>query len=206
MRVTSTIQALRERCSSFNNRVYGALKWVNLSQVSPEDLPCAYVFTQSEDPKTIQSSENSYKQLVTATVAVVLCVPSVDTRGQEGADLIETLKTEVFKALLGWAPADDNLCVYEYSNYRVVDTSATPAMWCVQLEFTVEYMLSEEDTYIPIEQGKLADFNKMYIDVDKVEDDEKPDGQIDAKLRLTGIHNGNTETEKASDTVYKDLW
>ena len=80
MRVSSTIKALRERCPSLSKRVYGALQWVCLSVVHPEKLPCAYVFTQSEDPKTLQSSENSYKQLITATIAVVLCVPSLDVR------------------------------------------------------------------------------------------------------------------------------
>jgi hypothetical protein len=205
MRVSSTIKALRERCPSLSKRVYGALQWVSLSVVHPEKLPCAYVFTQSEDPKTLQSSENSYKQLITATIAVVLCVPSLDVRGQEGADKIEDLKDEVFKALLGWAPNSDPQCVYEYANYRVIDTSSTPAMWCVQLEFTVEYMLDTDDTYIKTEHENIGNFDKFYADVDKIESD-KPDGNIDAKLRLTGLTEGRAKSEPQDQTIYKDLW
>ena len=107
--------------------------------------------------------------------------------------------------MLGWAPNGDPQCVYEYANYRVIDTSSTPAMWCVQLEFTVEYMLDTDDTYIKAEHENLGNFDKFYADVDKIESD-KPDGNIDAKLRLTGLTEGKAKSEPQDQTIYKDLW
>lgn len=206
MRVSSTIKALRERCPSFENRVFGAMEWMTLS-VNPKEYPAAYVFTVSENPKELQGSENWYKQDVTATVAVVLAVPSADLRGQDGADLVEDLKEEVFKAILSWAPTDDKQCIYEYSNYRVIDNSAAPSVWFVQLEFTCDYLLSSEDTRQPIElEETTGKFDTMYTDVDMIGDDGKPDGQIDAKLRMTGFYDGKPHSEEKSETVYKDLW
>lgn len=206
MRVSSTIKALRERCPSFGNRVFGAMEWNNLS-VNPKNYPAAYVFTVSENPKELQRTENWYYQEVTATVAVVIAVPSADIRGQDAADLVEDLKEEVFKAILSWSPTADKNCVYEYANYRVLDNSEVPAIWFVQLELTCDYAINASDTRQPTELAETSgNFDTLYSDVDMIGDDGKPDGQIDAKLRMTGFYDGKAHSEEASETVYKDLW
>ena len=216
MRVSSTIKALRERCPSFKNRVFGAIEWTSLSALNPADYPAAYVFTVSENPKDLQRTENWYYQEITATIAVVIAVPSSDLRGQDAGDLIEDLKEEVFKAILSWAPNDDRNCVYEYSNYRVLDTGAAPKVWFVQLEFSVDYVIGYGDTRQPEDLSDLPDatgnkptvgrLDKLYTDVDMIGDEDKPDGIIDGKLRLKNIYDGKTEPEAQDPAVFKDLW
>ena len=207
MRVSSTIKALRERCPSFNKRVFGLMEWVNLSAINPKDLPAAYVFTVSENPQELQRSENWYYQEVTATVAVVLAVSSADIRGQDAGDLVEDLKDEVFKAILSWAPLSDNQCIYSYSNYRVLDNSASPKVWFVQLEFTCDYVIDDKDTRQPQQLAEdCGNFDTVYSDVDMIGDDNKPDGNIDAKVRITGLYDENTQSVAQDDEVEKDLW
>ncbi len=207
MRVSSTIKALRERCPSFDNRVFGAIEWTSLSAINPADFPAAYVFTVSENPQELQRSENWYYQEVTATVAVVVAVPSADIRGQDAGDLVEDLKDEVFKALLSWAPNGDSNCIYSYSNYRVLDTGASPKVWFVQLEFTCDYVIDYKDTRQPQQlEDDCGNFDTVYSDVDMIGDDDKPDGNIDAKVRLTGLYDNNVKTEKQDEVIYKDLW
>lgn len=207
MRVSSTIKALRERCPSFKKRVFGAIEWTSLSAINPADYPAAYVFTVSENPKELQRTENWYHQEITATIAVVIAVPSADLRGQDAGDLVEDLKEEVFKAILSWSPTSDQHCVYEYSNYRVLDTGAAPKVWFVQLEFSVDYAIGYEDTRQPDELAETTGvLDKMYTDVDMIGDKGKPDGQIDAKLRLKNVYDGKTEPEAQDPVIYKDLW
>lgn len=190
MKVSSTIQALRERCTSFKERVFGACEYQNLSNaINPESLPAAYVFTISETPQTLQRLENSYYQEIDATVAVVLVVSSQDVRGQSAVDVAEELKAEVFKALLGWAPLGDKNCTYEYSNYQLLDSSMCPAALFVQLEFSCPYVISVQDTRIPQQlEAETTELRSVSIDVDKIEPKTfKPDGQIDAQVLVKDL-------------------
>ena len=99
MKLQSTIQALRERCPSFNRHIYGICEWANLpAKINPAEQPSAYVFTLSEDADTANVSKNSYHQDIGTTVAVVVAVPSKDIRGQTASDIFEDLKDEIFKA------------------------------------------------------------------------------------------------------------
>ena len=100
MRVSTTIKALRERCPIFNERVFGAAEFNALPEViNPEALPAAYVFTLNESPEELQRTENHFYQEITATIAVVVLVPTGDERGQAGADLVEDCKEQIFKAI-----------------------------------------------------------------------------------------------------------
>lgn len=189
MKVSSTIQALRERCPSFNQRVFGAAEYKNLSNViSPEALPSAYVFTITENPQTLQRTENHYYQEIDATIAVVLAISSSDVRGQSALDIADDLKNEVFVAILGWAPLGDKNCKYQYSNYQLVDNTMCPAVTFVQLEFVCPYVIDVDCTRIPNQLNEdTTELHTIGIDVDMIKDN-KPDGQIDAKV------------------VIKDLW
>lgn len=189
MKVSSTIQALRERCPSFKERVFGVAEYQNLSNViNSETLPAAYVFTISENPQTLQRLENSYYQVIDASVAVVLVVSSSDMRGQSAADVAEDLKEEVFKAILGWAPLGDKNCTYEYSNYQILDSSMCPAALFIQLEFNCSYAINVEDTRIPEQlNNETTELHTIDVGVDLIGKDNKPDGQIDLKFKVKDL-------------------
>ncbi len=189
MKVSSTIQALRERCPSFQQKIFGAAEYQNLvNAINPEQLPAAYVFTISENPQTLQRLENSYYQEVDATIGIVLVVSSEDVRGQSAVDFAEDLKAEIFKAILGWAPLGDRNCTYEYSNYQLLDSSMCPAALFIQLEFSCPYVIDVDCTRIPEQLNEdTTEIHTVAVDVDMIDKDNKPDEQIDARFRVKDL-------------------
>ena len=187
MRVSTTIKALRERCSIFNERVFGAAEFNALPEViNPESLPAAYVFTLNESPEELQRTENYFYQEITATIAVVVLVPTGDERGQAGADLVEDCKEQIFKAILSWSPTDDNKAIYEYSAYNLL--RIVGGVMFVQLEFTCTYAINYEDTRQPDEiESQVGKLETINMDVDMIGKDNKPDGQIDVKARFKDL-------------------
>lgn len=188
MKVTSTIQALRDRCPSLNKQVYGALEFTGLAnKINPKEFPAAYVFTFRETPKELQRSANSYYQDIVATVAVVVAVPSSDERGQNALDRVEDLKEEIFKAILSWSPTDDPQSIYEYSNFSILDNSRCPVVTFVQLEFDCTYQIGYSDTRQPIQlEEDTSELHEVQIDTDLIKDD-KPDGTIELKAQFKDL-------------------
>ena len=189
MKVNSTIKALRERCPSFKNRIFGSAEFgrLQMERLNPSQMPTAYVFTKDETPAEEQRTENSYYQEITATVSIVMLIDnSVDPRGQTSADKVEDLKEEIFKSLLSWSPLKDLSSIYTYSGYEVL--KFTPAALATQLDFICTYAINEEDTRQPIQiEEDSGQFKDMLIDVDMIGDDNKPDGQIDAKFKVKDL-------------------
>lgn len=187
MRISNTIKALRERCPIFNERVFGAAEFNALPEViNPESVPAAYVFTLNESPEELQRTENYFYQEITATVAVVVLVPTGDERGQAGADLVEDCKEQIFKAILSWSPTDDNKAIYEYSAYNLL--RIVGGCMFVQLEFICTYAIKYDDTRQPDEiAAQVGNFATMNMDVDMIGKDNKPDGQIDVKAQFKDL-------------------
>ena len=187
MRISNTIKALRERCPIFGERVFGAAEFNALPEViNPETLPAAYVFTLNESPEEAQRTENYFYQEITATIAVVVLVPTGDERGQAGADKIEDCKEQIFKAILSWAPIDDQKAIYEYSAYNLL--RIVGGVMFVQLEFICTYAINYADTRQPDELAEqVGQLESVNVDVDMIGKDNKPDGQIDVKARFRDL-------------------
>ncbi len=201
MDVTSTIRALRERCPSFQNRVFGTAQMaqVDLENINPAEHPSAYVMCIREDTNDVSVTENSYRQEVTARIAVVLLIPNQDERGQLASARAEKLKDEVFSAILGWAPAHDPNSIYVYEQMWVLVNNR--AYLGIQLEFSVIYAISAIDTRIP---GQLEEdcglFDTLDMSVDKIETPPgEPDGQEDAHLRLINLY-GDSGDDSGSES------
>lgn len=192
MDVTSTIAALRQRCPSFSNRVFGAAKIteINLeSATNPVALPACYVMCIRENADGPNQVENGLQQVVEARVAVVILVSNQqDERGQKGAVEAENLKAEIFKAILGWSPTPDPQSIYVYDQMWVLANNRS--VLAIQVEFTCDYALGVDDSRIPDQLNEdCGYFDKMYMDVDKIETPPgAPDGQIDTHIELKGLY------------------
>ncbi len=199
MKVNSTIQAIRERCPSFNGRVYGMASFALMTPdavkgLKPEQLPACYVLCKDETAETEQRSENSYYQMITATVAIICLVSnqtvdgesvSTDNRGQVAAERLEDLKQELFKALLSWSPTDDPLAIYSYDRFDVL--RITPAVSVFELDLICTYEIEDNSTRQPDQlEEDLGRFEKLDQQV-IVKDDEDSEKQIKIHSQITDL-------------------
>jgi len=201
MDVSSTIKALRQRCSSFGGRVFGLAQMAakDLETINPEEHPSAYVACIREDAMDVTVTENSYRQEVSATVAVYILVANQDDRAQTSAAEAEQLKEEIFKAILGWAPSDDHNSIYIYEDMQIFVNNR--AFLGIQLNFSIIYALGPDDTRIPDQQAEdFGNFDTLNMSVDKIETPPgAPDGREDARVVIEHLY-GDSETSESENS------
>lgn len=196
MKLNTTIEAIRKRCPSFNNRVFAFTGPMQFQNLRPEKLPAAYVTMVGEVAEVEQMTANSYLQNITSTVGVLIVVNSQeDRRGQNAFDKAEDLKNEILKALLSWSPIpDDNMAIYSYQKYSVLKVEE-PVL-AVQIDLQCTYEISSKDTRQPDEleetTGKFNELNATVSDefkggIDVIGQGDKPDGQIDAQFKFKDL-------------------
>ena len=195
MKLQTTIEALRKRCPSFNNRVFAFTGPLQLQNLNPQKLPAAYVTLVGEVAEVEQVSTNSYYQTITTTVGIMLLVNSqADRRGQNAFDEAEDLKNEVLKALLSWSPTADNMAVYSYQKYSVLKVEEPILATQIDLQCTTE--LRSADTRQPVELEETTDkFNELNATVsdtfkggvDMIGQGNKPDGEIDSQFKFKDL-------------------
>lgn len=200
MKVNSTIKAIRERCPSFEDRVFGMASFAQMTPeaikgLKPEHLPACYVLCKDETAETEQRSENSYYQKVTATISIVCLVSnqvetneeiSTDNRGQVAAERIEDLKQELFKALLSWSPIEnDPMAIYSYDRFDVL--RITPGISVFELDLICTYEIEYNDTRQPDQldedSGRFETLDQQVI----VKDDEDSEKQIKLHSQITDL-------------------
>ena len=200
MKVNSTIKAIRERCPSFEDRVFGMASFAQMTPeaikgLKPEHLPACYVLCKDETAETEQRSENSYYQKVTATISIVCLVSnqvetneeiSTDNRGQVAAERIEDLKQELFKALLSWSPIEnDPMAIYSYDRFDVL--RITPGISVFELDLICTYVIAVNSTRQPDQLdedlGRFETLDQQVI----VKDDEDSEKQIKLHSQITDL-------------------
>ncbi len=186
MNLLTIIAALKARCPSFgtapNRRFAGAAEFAALSEAAKLDLPAGYVIPL-DDESLDQQSQNGYRQTVRDMFGVVVVVSNTtDERGQTSINSIDALRTELFKALLGWQPtADYHAIEYRGGSLLHVDR----ARLYYQFEFSAAFEIGEEDTYQAIFNTALPAFEELGIQGDAIDpyDPNKvtigPDGRIE---------------------------
>lgn len=133
MNLTPIINALRKRCPTFERRFAGAAEWAGLTIEHAPAMPAAYVVPLREDASE-NESQNCYYQTITNTFGVIVLVSNAaDVRGQGATATLDSLKPELFRALLSWhqEPKDEySEIVYEGGSLLYMDDAIA-----VQIEF-----------------------------------------------------------------------
>lgn len=188
MNLNIIIAQLRQRAPLFDGRVAGAAKFQILPEAANLKVPAVYVLPLDEQPQD-QASQNGYQQTVREGFAVVVALSNTaDERGQAAAQNLDTNRLALFKALLGFQPAADyDAIAFEGGQLLHLDR----ARLYYQFEFSVDYAISTEDTWIPDRNADLPDFKGLDITVDAIDPFDPnlapagPDGQPEAKLSIT---------------------
>ncbi|NUF48640.1 phage tail terminator protein [Gilliamella sp. ESL0250] len=105
MKLSHIVHILRHFSPSFEGRVGGAAEFSAIKDTAFLQLPAAYV-VPLDDRAEDNKSQTDYWQNVTERFGVIVVLKPIDERGQhEAYDIVENIKTELWRALLGYEPS-----------------------------------------------------------------------------------------------------
>ncbi|NUF50474.1 phage tail terminator protein [Gilliamella sp. ESL0250] len=105
MKLSHIVHTLRHFSPSFEGRVGGAAEFSAIKDTAFLKLPAAYV-VPLDDRVEDNKSQTDYWQNVTEGFGVIVVLKPLDERGQhEAYDIVENIKTELWRALLGYEPS-----------------------------------------------------------------------------------------------------
>jgi hypothetical protein len=190
MKLNLLIQALRQRCPSFSNRVAGAAEFKRLPENSTLPVPAAFVIPLDDEPE-INRSQTGYRQIIRDVFAVVVVLSNVaDERGQAAGTALHDIRAELFRALLGWNPEPEYDCI-EYEGGQLLGMDRSRLFY--QFEFGADFEIGSDDVGTPetwqtLELAELGGFEEAKIDIDCIDPSDPnlqspgPDGRIEASF------------------------
>lgn len=176
MKLSLIVEALRDRAPSFQGRVAGAAELQILGDNAKMPLPAAYVIPTGDTAGQQESQTDYYQQVREGFAVVVVLDNRRDLRGQTAAfDAVDTIRREIFRALLGWEP-DENTHPIEYDGGQVVEMNRAALYY--QFDFTAMRELTSEDTRHGVDLDSLEPLKTVVIDMDYIDPGNGPDGVI----------------------------
>lgn len=158
MQLELIIAQLRALCPSFNGRVAGAAEFKPVPEAAALPVPCAFVIPLDDRPDPPKAL-NAVGQEMTDSFGVVVALDNrADEKGQIAFDAVHAVRSEIWKALLGWVPGpvdsvnpatDYNGIYYEGGSLLAIDRAR---LW-YQFEFGAQMWIGASDGW---EAGALA--------------------------------------------------
>lgn len=167
MKLKPVIENLRQYCPRFQGRVGGSALLESLEECDKYPVPSAYVLP-SDDIVGEQRSQTDYWQTLTEGFSIVVALDNeYDERGRvEDVDAIDNIRTEIFRALLGWEP-DEGCGSISYAGGHLLDIDRYSLHY--QFDFKRENEINFEDTRQYTDLNNLHDLHTVAIDVDNNE-------------------------------------
>ena len=193
MQLETIIAALKARCPTFANRVAGAAQFKMVPESSSLAVPCAFVIPMDDDPSESQA-QNSVRQTLKEVFSVVVSLSNTaDEKGQSSANNINSIRTELWSALLGWQPGEDYDGIsYEGGSLISLDRAR---MW-YQFEFGATMEIGPSDGWQETELAQLPHFDGGTIRVDAIDPSDPnvvqtpaPDGRIELGVVFPKVGN-----------------
>jgi len=191
MELELIIAALRARCPTFRGRVGGAAEYRVLLETSAFSLPSAYVIPLDDSPEE-NMSQNAVRQPLNDAFAVIAVVSNtVDEKGQASAGSIHHIRSELWRALLGWSPSDRyDPITYDGGTLLSLDR----ARMFYQFEFAAMMEIQSEDGWNEeFEPFEGATFHLNSIDPTDPNrpDPERPPMDDRVEVKFTAPQHGN---------------
>lgn len=186
MELRKIIQALRERVPAFGERVSGAAEFRPLPEVGKLSLPCAYVIPLHDETGE-QKSQTDYWQECTDGFSVVVALDNrAGELGLESVDdAVHIVRRWLWRALLGWSPAEYYTFGIEYRGGVLLDMNR--AILYYKFDFQATFEIGPEDTWHQQELDSLPWLETVHIDVDLIDPGAGPDGhpEFQADIHLS---------------------
>lgn len=167
MQLEPIVAALRTRCAAtFGAYVAGAAEFKLLQENSAMPVPCAFVIPLDDNPQE-NIALNSVRQMLQDSFAVIVAVSNVtDEKGQGGARSIDTIRSVLWGALLGWRPADryDGIS-YQGGQLLHMDRAR---LW-YQFEFAAAMEIEPSDGWQETDLAALPHFDGGTLKLDAVD-------------------------------------
>jgi hypothetical protein len=197
MKLTPIIKHLRVNCPSFERRVYGGLDWDPIKESVRSATPAAYVICIGDSAEP-SDTQGSIRQRVRDVIDVNVEVWNADERGQAAADVVDTLRAELWRALVGFKPGGDGSALqYDDGELLLIDRSKV----VYRFRFFTDFMIGRTEvrfgqpqnppeTWQEVVADGLGNFEGVNIDVDFIDPIRDPnlsmsgpDGRIEIQVR-----------------------
>lgn len=181
MKLAPIIRQIKAECPSFT-QVAGSITRDLENVIAQDKLPAAYVVRLDEDAAAVDDTGNEWYQELTEYFSVIVILQSKDARGQLASDILDDLRSELFRALLRWTP-DEFHDRIEYQGGELVGLTRDRLVYAYN--FMTYTTLNKDDTWQKVVYDRLQPCKGIDIDVDEIGPREhKPDGEIEAKIKI----------------------
>jgi len=178
MRLAPIVAALRARCPTFEDRVFGIGEYSAIDESIPE-RPVAFVLPLDEQIKSIANGGSVIRAEIYERVGIIVVQDTQDHQGLESYDALHDIRTELWRALFGWAD-DADAGPFIPDGGEPVDLNRTTYTYQFDFARTIA-ATSEEDGYQP----EFDDFTGVGIRVDAIDPADPnlaspgPDGRVE---------------------------
>ena len=160
MRIGPIVLKIRLAETRFEDRVAGAAELVNVvDQTLQKEVAFVVQLAERANANAMDSGIN---QKITERFGVIVAIDNATTQrdktGLTAYDTLYEVRTQLFKALLGWQMTGAESLV-SYSGGKVFKLTRSN-LW-YQFEFEASFRIDDEDG---VEMGALDDFDSIYAD------------------------------------------
>lgn len=169
MKLSNIVHTLRHFSPSFEGRVGGAAEFSAIKDATFLKLPAAYV-VPLDDRADDNKSQTDYWQNVTEGFGVIVVLKPLDERGQhEAYDIVENIKAELWRALLGYEPSPLHYPI-QYDGGDLLDLDRGRIFYQFNFSSVREVRFDDTRQYFD-----LHVFDKPIADPDHQPDPNNPD-------------------------------
>jgi hypothetical protein len=159
MKISAIIEQLRQYLpplagQPWGDRVAGAAELSAVQDKARLDPPALYVVL-GED--TARVDQGHLHELITEKFFIIAVLSNQDRRGQRPQDLVQDLRTGIFKAILNWQP-DSFAGPVEYLGSQFINMDA--ARYFHRFDFQRRMEIDESDGFLPEHEN----FDKLFAE------------------------------------------
>lgn len=185
MHLEPIIVALRERCPVFDGRVAGAAEYVAAQASTSMAMPHAFVIPLDDRPSESITENTNRQPLIDSFGVVVVVSNQADERGQGAVVSVETIRRDLWRALLGWSPAEEYHGIeYEGGSLQAMDRAR---LWW-QFEFGAQTEIGPDDGW---QQSFEDELDQVVVSVDVIDPIAMPapgpDGRVEHALDISNL-------------------